>query len=137
MNASTLALMHAARIIEKQQALFYRALASLAEDIRDDLLSERFNGLHADEQHHLSRLTVRLVELGEAVQDLGDTRTPEARLEGWESDALRRERNEIELYESLLLKDLDERTRAAVEQFLEAERRHAENLGGKWMSAEP
>jgi rubrerythrin len=137
MSPATIQLMHAARIIEKNQALYYRALASLAEDIRDDVLSERLNGLHADEQHHLSRLTVRLVELGEPVQDLGGTSAPAASLDGWEEEALMRENNEIELYESLLAKDLDERTRVVIVQFLDAERSHAENLGGKWMSAEP
>lgn len=42
-----------ARAAEKSQALFYRALAAEAEERGDAPLSERFNDLHADEQHHL------------------------------------------------------------------------------------
>src|SRR5688572_5551619 len=100
--------MHAARLAEKEQALFYRGLAAAAEDVADADLSERLNGLHADEQHHLSRLTVRLVELNEAVTDLGATAAPPASLEEWESEARRREEAEIARYETLLRDDLDE-----------------------------
>jgi rubrerythrin len=137
MTEQTIAAMHAARLAEKEQALFYRALAAAAEDVADAELSERLNGLHADEQHHLSRLTVRLVELNEPVSDLGATAVPRVSLEHWEGVARQREAAEIERYELLLSHDLDEKTRALLEQFVAAERSHAAALGGKWMSAEP
>jgi rubrerythrin len=131
----TIALLHEARLAEKRQALFYRALAAAAEDVGDDAVSERLNGMHADEQHHLSRLTVRLVELSEAVSDLGSEVAPDVRLDGWEELARGREAEEIARYAGLLNHALDERTRDMLEQFVEAERHHAEQLGGKWMSA--
>jgi rubrerythrin len=137
MTEETIAAMHAARLAEKEQALFYRALAAAAEDCADAELSERLNGLHADEQHQLSRLTVRLVELNEAVADLGATAAPSASLEQWENVARHREEAEIERYEALLRHDLDDKTRAMIEQFVAAERSHAAALGGKWMGAQP
>lgn len=137
MDAGTIALLHQARTEEKRQALFYRALAAAAEDVSDADLSERLNGLHADEQHHLSRLTVRLVELNEGVSDLGAVAAPVVRLDTWETEARRREEAEIERYTTLLERELDASTRAMLEQFRAAERRHAEALGGKWMGAEP
>ena len=135
-TAATIALLHEARLEEKRQALFYRALATAAENENNDALSERLNELHADEQHHLSRLTVRLVELGEAVADVGEEAAPAAQLEGWEAEARMRERAEIERYRVLLQRGLDEKTRAAIEQFIAAERGHESELGGKWMGAE-
>lgn len=137
MTETTIALLHAARHEEKRQALFYRALASAAEDVNDEDLSERMNGLHADEQHHLSRLTVRLVELGEPVADLGGEPSPRVTLDGWESVARKREEAELTRYAELLALDLDEKTRMMIDQFVEAEREHAKVLGGKWMGAEP
>ena len=56
------ALLEASRLREKAQTLFYRALAAQAIAAGDDDASERLNDLHADEQHHLSRLTARLLE---------------------------------------------------------------------------
>jgi rubrerythrin len=132
-----IALMHEARLAEKRQALFYRALAAAAEDAEDAALSERLNGLHADEQHHLSRLTVRLVEFGEAVSDMGGEPAPAVSLENWEAVARLRERDEILRYDELLQHRLDEKTAHMVREFLEAERAHAQELGGKWMGAEP
>jgi rubrerythrin len=137
MTQEAIAAMHAARFAEKEQALFYRALAALAEAVADAELSERLNGLHADEQHHLSRLTVRLVELDEVVPDLGATAAPAAALEQWETDARRREEAEIARYEELLRYELDDKPRTMLEQFVAAERGHATMLGGKWMGAEP
>lgn len=134
-DAPALRLMHAARLAEKRQALFYRGLAAAAEAVDDADLSERMNGLHADEQHHLSRLTVRLVELGEPVTDLGLEPAPAVRLVSWEEVARAREHAEIERYEELLRAALDARTIAMIEEFLVAERGHAETLGGKWMGA--
>lgn len=128
-------LLHDARRAEKRQALFYRALAAAAEDVNAADLSERMNGLHADEQHHLSRLTVRLVEFGEPVTDLGAEVAPAVDLDSWEAVARASEMDEIERYERLLAETLDERTRTMIEEFLTAERSHAKVLGGKWMGA--
>jgi rubrerythrin len=152
MSPEIFALLHDARAAEKEQALFYRALAAAAEhDGRDDArhdarhdarpdagasLSERLNGLHADEQHHLSRLTARLVELNEPVAELDGTVAPAVQLDGWEQVARARELAEIERYTALLATELDDRTRAMIEQFLSVERSHADELGGKWMGAE-
>jgi rubrerythrin len=134
-DAGTMKQLHAARLAEKRQALFYRSLAAAAEDANDADLSERMNGMHADEQHHLSRLTVRLVEFGEPVEDLGAEPSPVARLASWERDARVREMEEIERYELLIRERLDARTRTMIEEFLVAERAHADTLGGKWMRA--
>lgn len=137
MTDGTIALLHAARHEEKRQAQFYRALAAAAEDAHDDALSERANGLHADEQHHLSRLTVRLVELGEAVTDLSAEPSPVVAIDGWEDVAREREAAELARYGALLDRELDDKTRMMIDQFVEAEREHAQVLGGKWMGAEP
>jgi rubrerythrin len=137
MAPETIALLHDARAAEKRQALFYRALASVAEAENVPDLSERLNGMHADEQHHLSRLTVRLVELDEAVPDPRAEPRLAASLHGWEEAARAREEEEIARYAVLLGHELDGKTRHMIEQFLDAERRHARELGGKWMGAEP
>jgi rubrerythrin len=134
-DANALKLLHEARLAEKRQALFYRALAAAAEDANDDDMSERMNGLHADEQHHLSRLTVRLVEFGEPVADLGAEVAPRVSAQDWQNEARSRERDEIERYETLLVAQIDAGTRAMIEAFLVAERAHAGTLGGKWMGA--
>lgn len=134
-DAAAMKLLHEARLAEKRQALFYRALAAAAEAADDADLSERMNGLHADEQHHLSRLTVRLVEFGEPVDDLGAETAPNVRMHGWEDEARSRERDEIARYESLLHSGIDDRTRVMIEEFLVAERGHVDTLGGKWMGA--
>ena len=134
-GAATMKQLHEARLAEKRQALFYRSLAAAAEAANDTDMSERMNGLHADEQHHLSRLTARLVEFGEPVADLGAETAPVVRLDTWEQEARARERDEIERYERLIRERLDAKTRAMIEAFLAAERAHAEMLGGKWMGA--
>jgi rubrerythrin len=126
-----------ARAAEKQQALFYRALASSAEDVSDTATAERLNDLHADEQHHFSRISARLIELGEDPAD-AHTRAPktaDANLVNWEADARRREESEIQRYEELLRQNVDEETRKLVEAILAVERHHAESLGGKWTPA--
>ncbi len=133
MNAA--AFLHDARAAEKEQALFYRALAAQAEENDDRALSERLNGLHADEQHHLSRLTARLVELSQPLADLSAVAAPAASLAEWETAAHARERDEITRYEMLLAQELDGETRAMIASFLEAERAHERELGGKWMGA--
>jgi len=132
--AAVLAALDEARLAEKAQTRFYRALAALAEEAGDATTAERLNGLHADEQHHLSRLTARLLELGHAVG--GANPAPvEVRLHDWERIARQRERAEIERYERLLDANPDPRTREMIDHFLEAEHRHEAELGGKWMSA--
>jgi rubrerythrin len=135
--AELVQLLHDARLAEKRQALFYRSLAAAAEEVADAATSERLNELHADEQHHLSRLTVRLLELGEEVPDLGAEPAPAVVLDGWEALARGREAEEVARYAHLMTHPLDDKTRAMVEQFLAAERGHEETLGGKWMGAEP
>ena len=127
--------LHDARAAEKEQALFYRALAAQAEEAGDAAVSERLNGLHAVEQHHLSRLTARLAELGEPLADLSHVDAPPADLATWETVAQGREADEIARYEMLLAQGLDETTHAMIESFLEAERAHERELGGKWMDA--
>jgi rubrerythrin len=125
-----------AREAEKAQALFYRALAAAAEERGDAALSERFNELHADEQHHLSRLTARLLELGAALPEL-----PSGGggwdLEGWEGAARLREEAEVRRYEGILLARgaADGQTAALLREILDTERHHAAELGGKWTAA--
>lgn len=135
LDSGVVAQLHDARLAEKRQALFYRALAAAAEDAHDAATAERLNELHADEQHHLSRLTVTLMELGEQVPDLGDEPMPPVQLEGWETLARGREAEEVARYAHLLTQPLGERLHAMIEEFLVAERGHEANLGGKWMSA--
>jgi rubrerythrin len=124
-----------AREAEKEQALFYRALAAAAEARGDAALAERFNELHADEQHHLSRLTARLLEQGATLAD-PLVSTPETRLDNWEAAAGARERGEVARYEALLARgDVDEHIAALLREILDTERHHAAELGGKWTTA--
>ena len=60
---------------------------------------------------------------------------PEVGLESWESLARERENVEIDRYAALLAADMDDTTRTMITSFLDAERNHAESLGGKWMDA--
>jgi rubrerythrin len=123
------------RRAEKEQALFYRTLAAEAEEQGDEALSERLQQLHADEQHHLSRLTARLLELGRPSADAGSARPAVPALAEWEAEGRRREQEEVRRYEVLLERQLDPATQALVEQILEVERAHARELGGKWTMA--
>jgi rubrerythrin len=124
-----------ARQAEKEQALYYRSLAAAAEANGDAALGERFNELHADEQHHLSRLTARLLELGATPADLPQ-RGEAAALEGWEEVARRREDAEVERYEALVATHgVDAQTGALLREMLDTERHHAAELGGKWTVA--
>ncbi|HEX2204619.1 MAG TPA: ferritin family protein [Longimicrobium sp.] len=127
--------LEAAREAEKGQALFYRALAAEAEARGDAALSERFNELHADEQHHLSRLTARLLELGAPLADLAHVAPERVPLEGWEAAARAREEAEVRRYEALAAREMDAHTAALVAEVLDTERHHAEELGGKWTAA--
>jgi rubrerythrin len=129
------ALQHA-RAAEKENALFYRALAAAAEARGNAGLSERFNELHADEQHHLSRLTARLLELGVGLGDLSSATADAVALEGWEDAARRREEAEVRRYEAMLAAGgADAHTEALLREILDTERHHAAELGGKWTAA--
>jgi D-sedoheptulose 7-phosphate isomerase len=122
------------RVREKGQTLYYRMLAAQAvEEGRDDE-AERLNELHADEQHHLSRLTARVLELGGRPSDLRPP-APEADLGGWEDRAREREAREVRWYEAILERELDQETRRVVREILDSELHHRDELRGKWMSA--
>ena len=124
-----------AREGEKEQALFYRALA-VAAIARDEAeLTQRFQELHADEQHHLSRLTARLLELGAAPAGLDDVRPAPVGMDAWEPAARAREEAEVSRYRGLLERELDGETRALLAGILETEEHHASELGGKWTAA--
>ena len=125
----------ASRAREKAQTLYYRALAAHAAAAGDADATDRLNDLHADEQHHLSRLTARLLELGPRPHDLSAVPSPAAELEGWEKGARSREEDEVRWYEAAVALALDEETSAVLREILEAERHHARELRGKWMSA--
>lgn len=124
-----------ARRLEKEQTLFYRSLAAAAEADGDAPTSERLNELHADEQHHLSRLTARVLELGGDPEDLpGGLR--DHSLEGWEDIAREREAREVAFYDAFLGETfLDPETRTILDEIRESEDQHRRHLGGKWMSA--
>ncbi len=136
LGSETLEALLAARAAEREQAAFYRALAAAAERAGDAALAERLNELHADEQHQLSRLTARLIELGETPPPLEGPTSRAAVLKGWEADARRLEEGEQRRYSRLLgIGDLDAGTRELLEEILRVEKIHAEKLGGKWMGA--
>ena len=124
-----------ARAAEKAQALFYRALAAEAEDRGDAPMSERYNELHADEQHHVSRLTARLLELGAPLADIDHLAGETVGMEGWKAAAALREEAEVHRYEQLLAGEMDAQTRRLIEEILDTERHHAAELGGKWTTA--
>ncbi|MDT8342396.1 MAG: hypothetical protein RQ751_12860 [Longimicrobiales bacterium] len=131
----TVARLARARRMEKEQTHFYRSLAAAAEAAGDAVASERLNELHADEQHHLSRLTARILELGGEPEALPSPPVEEV-ISGWEARARSREALEIAFYETLLAEEvLDPGSRAVVEEILASEAQHRTHLGGKWMSA--
>ena len=132
------AVLEEARRREKVQTLFYRALAARAEDEGRHEAAERLNALHADEQHHLSRLTARLIEDGIPPAELRGMRAPDPGAGEWEAEARERERDEVAYYRGLLEReDWDRETRAVLEEIFESEEHHARELGGKWMAARP
>lgn len=135
MSADDRPLLERCRRAAREQAVFYRRLASEAELRDDGDLAQRLHDLHADEQHHLSRLTARLIELGQQPADLGAVRAPAPGLDEWEPIAREREEEEVRRYEALLQEEMDDRTRTVVEEILGVERNHARELGGKWTVA--
>ncbi|HEX7048730.1 MAG TPA: hypothetical protein VF188_00860 [Longimicrobiales bacterium] len=132
MDPDALRALHRARTAEKEQSLFYRGLAAQAEAAGEFELAERLNGLHADEQHHLSRLSARLLELGEGLEDLRALSAPTASLSHWETVAREREDAEVARYEAILALPLDDETAARIREFLRVEKLHARTLTGKW-----
>ena len=120
---------------EKAQTLFYRALAAEAELQGASDTAERLNGLHADEQHHLSRVTARILELGAEPADLSELESSVVPLAKWEVEARRREEQEVTWYQQLLAGELDPVTRGILREILESEEHHRQELGGKWMPA--
>ncbi|TVP72255.1 MAG: hypothetical protein EA352_12790 [Gemmatimonadales bacterium] len=129
---------------ERGQARWYRAMAARAAmDVEDGdapaALVDRLNDLHADEQHHLSRLAARLLELGGTPPLDGGERPAlpgDDWREVWEAEARRREAAEVAWYVGVLEEDWsDDRTRAVLQEILEGERNQARDLSGKWMSA--
>ena len=130
------AALHEARALEKEQAQFYRVLSAQAEAQGNAADIEALNGLLADEQHHLSRLSVRLVELGEDLAPLSDALLPsDAIYPSWHEVARIRERKEIARYEGILAMELDSETAAMIRGFLDAERQHEQHLAGKYTDA--
>lgn len=127
-------LLREARRRERRQTAFYRRLSGQAQDAGDAVAAERLNELLADEQHHLSRVTARLLELGDEPGEI-PADPGEASLGGWEEAARGREEEEVAFYEAALGRELDPRTREILEEILASERKHREELGGKWMSA--
>jgi rubrerythrin len=120
----------------RTQAAFYRKLAGDAEDAGDIGVAERLNDLLADEQHHVSRLTARLLELGQKPDE--EASVPGmAELDAWEGAARIRERAEVEWYEQALERVNEPRTRSVLQEILDAERHHRDSLSGKWTSAVP
>ena len=120
---------------ERVQTQFYRALAAEAEKEGDESLVDRLNQLHADEQHHLSRLTARLLELGGRIEAEEPPDPGKPALQGWEVEARRREEEEVDWYEGLLAEAMDGPTRELFTEILDSEQHHARDLGGKWMPA--
>ena len=135
MADSVLALLEASRIREKAQTRLYRILAARAESEGRSSLAERFNDLHADEQHHLSKLTARMLELGASLSDAESEIIPSPELDDWEEQVRSREEAEVAWYEESLKEEMDPSTRILLQEILESEKSHARELGGKWMSA--
>lgn len=128
--------LHEARALEKQQAQFYRVLSAEAEEQGNLEDVEALNGMLADEQHHLSRLSVRLVELGEELAPLSDAKLPsDAVYPAWQEVARIRERKEIARYEEMLKLELDAETAHMIRSFLETEHEHERHLAGKYTDA--
>jgi rubrerythrin len=133
----TLALLREARRHELEQAHFYRLLAGDAERAGEAATAERLNDLLADEQHHVSRLTARILELGGKPEDAGGAAVEVPALGAWEGAARGREEREVSWYADALGRVDDPETLAILAEILDAERHHRDTLAGKWMSAGP
>ncbi|MEX2583954.1 MAG: ferritin-like domain-containing protein [Gemmatimonadota bacterium] len=133
--ADVLARLEALRLAEKEQALLYRGIAALAERAEQPDLAQRFHDLHADEQHHLSRLTVRILELGGRPADLSHVRVEPGSTSDWEGTIRTRETAEIDRYRHELESSHDEATRALLLEIVGIEEHHSRELGGKWTMA--
>lgn len=120
---------------EREQTLFYRSLAAAAETRGEAELAERLNALLADEQHHLSRLTARILELGGRPREIRLGPVGLRRFEDWEAAARGREEEEVSWYQAALKEPLDRETAALLVEILESEEHHGRELGGKWMPA--
>ncbi len=131
---SDVALLNEGRRREREQAAFYRFLAGDAELAEDAAAAERLNELLADEQHHVSRLTARLLEMGERPEEAWNAPEVPA-LAGWEEVARRREAGEVAWYEGAIGRTSDPGTLAILREILASERHHHDRLGGKWMPA--
>ncbi len=135
MNDNVIALLEESRSREKEQALFYRLLAAEAGTSGSEGLADRFNDLHADEQHHVSRLTARIFEMSGTPAQAPRPSVSIPDLDAWEEEARSREEREVAWYREVLSKPLDDITRGIVEEILASEEHHARKLAGKWMSA--
>lgn len=135
--SGTIAILQEGRRRELAQALFYRALAGEASYAGDAAAAERFNELLADEQHHVSRLTARILELGGKPEGEGRPPSLVPALDSWELEARRREADEVAWYEDALRGVEDRGSRSVLEEILDSERHHREGLAGKWMPAGP
>ncbi len=127
--------LEALRRAEKEQALTYRGLAARAEAAGDPVLAQRFHDLHADEQHHLSRLTARVLELGGRPLEIQPAPIANIAIGAWEEPVRQMEAAEIDRYRQFLRGDLDTDTRTLIETIAEVEAHHASELGGKWTLA--
>jgi rubrerythrin len=130
-----LQLLHEGRKRELDQALFYRFLSGDAEQAGDEATAERLNDLLADEQHHVSRLTARILELGGRPREERGEVEVVPPLDGWEEEARRREAGEVAWYEAALARLEDAGTVAVFRSILTSERHHLDHLAGKWMPA--
>jgi rubrerythrin len=135
MKGTTERVLQESRRRERDQTVFYRALASRAEEAKDDPAAGRIQALLADEQHHLARISARILELGGTPARLPEPVLPDLHIVGWEDDVRSRELGEVEWYVAALEEELDPETRKLLGEILESERRHARELNGKWMSA--
>jgi len=130
-------LLQEGRLRELDQALFYRFLSADAEHAGDLAAAERLNDLLADEQHHVSRLTARILELGAKPRDTGAHEASAPSLDAWEAEARKREEGEVRWYEEALRRVDDPDTAVVLRGILDSERHHRDKLAGKWMPAGP
>jgi len=135
MTEAVLTLLEESRRREKAQALFYRRLAARSGVSGQAALVDRFNDLHADEEHHLSRLTARVFELDGVPEEVSGGEEEIPALDAWEKAARAREEAEVEWYRRVLEEPMDPETKRVFQEILESEEHHARELAGKWMSA--